>query len=52
MNKKKSIIVALLILLLVGAVVVGYLGFTYYNVHKKPNFSKQYTLYVYPDMPE
>lgn len=52
MNKKKSIIVALLILLLAGAAVVGYLGFTYYNVHKKPNFSKQYTLYVYPDMSE
>ena len=52
MSKKMSIIVALLILLLAGAAIVGYPGLTYYNVRKKPNFSKQYTLYVYPDMPE
>lgn len=51
MSKKMSIIVALL-MLLAGAAVVGYTGLTYYNVRKKPNFSKQYTLYVYPDMPE
>lgn len=37
-------------ILIAGLVVVGYFGLSYYNVHKRANFSKEYVLYVYPDM--
>ena len=38
------------LLLLVGLLVVGYVGYTYYTVNKKANFKQKYVLYVYPDM--
>lgn len=49
-SKKRQIILIACLVLLVGAAVAGYMGVGYYNVHKKPNFSNDYVLYVYPDM--
>lgn len=51
-GRRKKVLLIVLLLLLVCAAVVGYLGLTYYNVHKKANFSHKYVLYVYPDMSE
>lgn len=47
---RKTIFGMLGFILFVGAAVLAYVGVTYYNVHKKANFSKDYMLYVYPDM--
>ena len=47
---KKKALSMLGFLLIAGAVVMGYVGISYYNVHKKANFEKDYVLYVYPDM--
>ena len=46
----RKILWILCVLMIFGAAIVGYLGWTYYKVHKKPNFTKRYVLYVYPDM--
>ena len=47
--KRKLAVITLLVLLL-GVALAGYMGLTYYNVHKRPNFSNKYVLYVYPEM--
>lgn len=47
--KRKLAVITLLVLLL-GVALAGYMGLTYYNVHKRPNFSNKYVLYVYPQM--
>ena len=47
---KKKALSMLGFLLIAGIVVLGYVGISYYNVHKKANFEKDYVLYVYPDM--
>ena len=49
-SAKKKAVSMLGFLLIAGAVVLGYVGISYYNVHKKANFEKDYVLYVYPDM--
>lgn len=49
---KRKVLVILLLVFLAGAAVAGYIGLTYYQVHKKSNFTREYTLYVYPDMTE
>lgn len=50
MTRKKIILsVAAVVLIVLGMIFIP-MGLTYYNVRRKPNFSKDYTLYVYPDM--
>lgn len=51
MKKKKKIYLAALVCMLVLVGLAAFFGYDYYMVHKKPNFSKNYVLYVYPDMP-
>lgn len=51
-RKGRKAAMILCLVLLVGAAVAGYVGLTYYNVHKRPNFADKYVLYVYPDMTE
>ena len=51
-SRKKKIILIVCLVMLVGAAVAGYMALTYYNVHKRPNFTRKYVLYVYPDMTE
>ena len=48
--KKKVVWISLAGVFLALAVVGGILATFYYNDNKKPNFSKDYVLYVYPDM--
>ncbi len=50
MAKKKKVkrVAALILLLLAGAAL--FVGARYYIDNKKPNFSEEYVLYVYPDM--
>lgn len=49
--KTKTIALSVVSVALLAAVAVaGYMGYDYYRLHKKPNFSREYTLYVYPDM--
>jgi UPF0755 protein len=47
---KKTVIWVICLLLVGCAAVAGYVALTYYKVHKKPNFSEKYVLFVYPDM--
>lgn len=47
---KKKAMSMLGFLMVAGIVILGYVGISYYNVHKKANFEKDYVLYVYPDM--
>lgn len=51
-SRKNEIILIVCLVMLVCAAVAGYMALSYYNVHKKPNFSNKYVLYVYPDMSE
>ena len=51
-KKKKKIYLAVLVCLLVILGVAAIWSYNYYVVHKKPNFAKNYVLYVYPGMPE
>lgn len=51
-SRKRTVLLIVLLVLLSCAAVAGYIGLTYYNVHKKANFSQKYVLYVYPDMSE
>ena len=51
MTRKKMIwLVAAAVVLVAAGLIFVPKGLTYYNVRKKPNFTKNYTLYVYPDM--
>ena len=52
MKNKKKIYLAVLVCLLVILGVAAIWSYNYYVVHKKPNFAKNYVLYVYPGMPE
>ena len=53
-KKKKSLkrkIATVFRMLLIACLLVGgYVGYTYYKVNKKQNFTSRYVLYVYPDM--
>ena len=51
MNMKSKILWAVLAVMAVLAGVVGFVGGRYYIDNKKPNFTKDYVLYVYPDTP-
>ena len=51
MNMKSKIIWAVLAVMAVLACVVGFVAGRYYIDNKKPNFTKDYVLYVYPDTP-
>ncbi|MCQ2148247.1 MAG: hypothetical protein MJZ16_12155, partial [Bacteroidales bacterium] len=48
MTKKATIITSILAVAAVCAVAVGIVGLRYYTDHKKPAFTKQVELYVYP----
>ena len=48
---KSKIIWAVLAVMAVLACVVGFVAGRYYIDNKKPNFTKDYVLYVYPDTP-
>lgn len=50
MKTRVKILIVVAAVLLVATVIAGYFGYGYYKVHKKPNFTKEYILYVYPDM--
>lgn len=50
MTRKKKIGIIVLSFLLMCAMVGGLLLFFYYNINRKPNFTKDYVLYVYPEM--
>lgn len=52
MKARKKIYLALLVCFIVITVVAAFWGYDYYQVYKKPNFSRNYVLYVYPGMPE
>jgi UPF0755 protein len=51
MTKKTKyiLLVAAVVMIVLGALFIPK-GIEYYNVRKKSNFSRDYTLYVYPDM--
>ena len=51
MNMKSKIIWVALAAMAVLAGVAGFIGGRYYIDNKKPNFTKEYVLYVYPDTP-
>ena len=51
MNMKSKILCAVLAVMAVLAGAVGFVGGRYYIDNKKPNFTKDYVLYVYPDTP-
>lgn len=51
-SKKNRLVLIVCLVLVAGAAVVGYIGLTYYNVYKRPNFTNDYVLYVYPEMSE
>lgn len=51
-KKNKKICLACLVCLIIIAGVAAFWGYNYYVVHKKPNFAKNYVLYVYPGMSE
>ena len=51
MNMKSKIIWTVLAVTAVLAGVAGFVGGRYYVDNKKPNFTKDYVLYVYPDTP-
>lgn len=48
---KSKILCAVLAVMAVLAGAVGFVGGRYYIDNKKPNFTKDYVLYVYPDTP-
>ena len=48
---KSKILCAVLAVMAVFAGAVGFVGGRYYIDNKKPNFTKDYVLYVYPDTP-
>ena len=51
MNMKSKIIWVAMAAMAVLAGVAGFIGGRYYIDNKKPNFTKEYVLYVYPDTP-
>ena len=51
MTKKTKILLAVMVVMGAMAAVVGFVGGRYYIDNKMPNFTKDYVLYVYPDMP-
>lgn len=52
MKKKTKLSLVVVSLLVAVMAVAAVWGYSYYKVHKKKNFSKSYTLYVYPEMTE
>lgn len=52
MSKKTAIWLAVVFALTVVLSIAAVWGYDYYKVHKKENFTKNYILYVYPDMSE
>lgn len=50
MKKKTKILLVILAFMAVLAGVAGFVGGRYYVDNRKPNFTKDYVLYVYPDM--
>jgi UPF0755 protein len=51
MKMKSKILWAMLAVMAVLAGVAGFVGGRYYVDNRMPNFTKDYVLYVYPDMP-
>lgn len=51
MTKKIKILLAIMAVLAAMAAVVGFVGGRYYIDNRMSNFTKDYVLYVYPDMP-
>ena len=51
MTRKTKILFAALAVIIAMAAVVGFVGGRYYIDNRTPNFTKDYVLYVYPDMP-
>lgn len=48
--KNKKVLLAVLAVFVVVAVIASVYGYRYWTDHKSSNFSREYALYVYPDM--